>query len=201
ITNEVNPEAQKFIDNYTAEYVKLYTEAAEAQWKSNTEIIEGDTTNMINARKADEAMAAFTGSRDNINNAKKFLAEKNKITTKQQKQLELILYAAANNPQTIADVVKQRIKAENEQTQQLYGFQYILNGEKVSTNDLDEILKNEKNLEKRLAAWNASKEVGKVLKTGLVNLRNLRNKTVQELNYKDYFSYQVSDYNMQTPEM
>ena len=194
-------EAQKFLDKYTAEYVKLYATASEAQWKANIEIIEGDSTNSLAARAADEAMAAFTGSKENIEAAKKYLSDKSKLDEKQVKQFEVILYAAANNPQTIADVVKQRIKAENDQTQKLYGFQYMLDGKKVSTNDLDEVLKKENNLDKRLAAWNASKEVGSTLKGGLVNLRNLRNATVKELGYNDYFSYQVSDYNMKTDEM
>lgn len=194
-------EAQKFIDSYTEQYVKFYTNSSEAQWKSNTEIVEGDSTNTLNAQKADEAMAAFTGSKENIDNARKFMDQKDKLTEIQVKQLELILYYAANNPQTIADVVKQRIKAENEQTRQLYGYQYTLNGKKVSTNDLDDMLKKETDINKRLVAWEASKEVGKTLKGGLVNLRNLRNQTVQALGYHDYFTYQVSDYGMKTDEM
>ncbi len=194
-------DAQKFLDDYTEQFVKLYSNSSEAQWKANIEIKEGDSTNMLNAQKADEAMAAFTGSKENIEQAKKFLEKKDKLTEIQQKQIEVILYAAANNPQTIADVVKQRIKAETEQTQKLYGYQYTVGEKKVSTNDIDEILKKETDTTKRLIAWNASKEVGKILKPGLVNLRELRNKTVKELGYNDYFSYQVSDYNLKTDEM
>lgn len=196
-----NSEVQTFLDTYTAEYVKLYTASSEAQWKSNTEIREGDSTNMVAARNADEAMARFTGSKDNIEKARKFLELKDALTDLQRKQLEMVLYAAANNPQTIEAVVKQRIQAENEQTQKLYGYQYMLNGKKVSTNDLDDILRKETDPAKRLAAWNASKAIGPTLKSGLVNLRDLRNKTVQELGYQDYFTYQVSDYGMKTDEM
>ena len=192
---------QKFIDSYTQQYLKLYATSSEAQWKANTEIKEGDSTNTLAAQRADEAMAAFTGSKENIEQAKKFLEDKGNISDVQKKQLELILYAAANNPQTIADVVKQRIKAENEQTQKLFGFQFMLDGKKVSTNEIDDVLKKETDITKRLAAWEASKEVGKTLKSGLVNLRELRNKTVRELGYNDYFTYQVSDYNMKSDEM
>ena len=199
--NNGSDDAQKFIDTYTKEYVKLYTASSLAQWKSNTEIKQGDSTNTMAAQKADEEMAAFTGSKENIEQAKKFLGNKESLTELQRKQLEVILYAAANNPQTIADVVKQRIKAENEQTQKLYGYQYMLDGKKVSTNDLDDILKKEADPAKRLAAWEASKAIGPTLKEGLVQLRGLRNKTVQELGYHDYFSYQVSDYGMKTDEM
>ncbi len=199
--SDVQQEAQAFIDSYTTEYVKLYTQSSEAQWKFNTEIIEGDSTNKLAAQKADEEMAAFTGSKANIDKATELMKNKDKLTDLQVKQLEGILYRAANNPQTIADMVKARIKAENDQIEKLYGYQYMLNGKKVSTNDLDEVLKSENAIDKRLAAWEASKEVGTTLKDGLVNLRDLRNKTVQELGYKDFFSYQVSDYKMETKEM
>jgi Oligoendopeptidase F len=200
-TNATQAEAQKFLDSYTEQYVTLYTNSSQAQWTANTAIIEGDSTNTENAKKADEAMAAFTGSKENIENARKYMEQKDKLTEIQVKQLELILYAAANNPQTIADVVKQRIQAENNQTRMLYGYQYMLGDKKVSTNDLDEVLKTESDINKRLQAWEASKEVGKTLKGGLVNLRALRNQTVQALGYHDYFTYQVSDYGMKSDEM
>jgi peptidyl-dipeptidase A len=200
-TPAIQQEAQQFLDSYTKEYVQLYTASSEAQWQANTAIKEGDTTLTVAARNADEAIAAFTGSNTNIETARKLMAEKDKLTDLQVRQLEQILYAAANNPQTVADLVKNRIKAENDQTQKLYGFQYTLAGKKVSTNDIDAVLKKETDLSKRLAAWNASKEVGKTLKDGLTNLRTLRNSTVNALGYTDFFSYQVSEYGMTTPEM
>ncbi len=200
-TPAIQQEAQAFLDSYTKEYVQLYTASSEAQWQSNTAIKEGDTTLTVAARNADEAIAAFTGSNTNIETARKLMAAKDQLTDLQVRQLEQILYAAANNPQTVADLVKSRIKAENDQTQKLYGFQYTLAGKKVSTNDIDAVLKKETDLGKRLAAWNASKEVGKTLKDGLTNLRSLRNSTVNALGYPDFFSYQVSEYGMTTPEM
>lgn len=197
----VQKEAQAFIDSYTEEFVQLYADASEAAWKLNIEIIPGDETNKLAAQEADEAMAAFTGSKENIEKAQKYLDQKDQLTDLQVKQLEAVLYAAANNPATVEATVKERIEAENAQTEKLYGFQYMLNGKKVSTNDLDAVLKEENDLGKRLSAWEASKEVGPTLKDGLVNLRNLRNETVQALEYDDYFTYQVSDYKMSTGEM
>jgi peptidyl-dipeptidase A len=199
--NAAQEEAQKFLDSYTEQYVKLYTASSEAQWNNNTVMKEGDSTNRMAAEKADEAIAAFTGSKENIETAKRLLQNGASLTEMQRKQLEVILYAAANNPQTIADVVKQRIKAENDQVQKLYTFQYMIDGKKVTTNDIDDILRKETDVTRRLTAWEASKEVGKGLKTGLVTLRDLRNKTVQELGYHDYFTYQVSDYGMKSEEM
>ncbi len=194
-------QAQAFLDSYSKKYQQLYYESNKAEWRSNTYIMEGDTATSAATRRADEAYARFTGDRENIRKARHFLKHRDQLTPLQVKQLETILYMAANNPQTVPDLVKARIKAETEQTQQLFGFDFQINGKSVSTNDIDNILKEETNLSKRLAAWEASKEVGKTLKDGLANLRDLRNKTVQALGYDDYFAYQVSDYGMSVEEM
>lgn len=199
--SKIQAEAQAFIDSYTTEYLKLYTASSEAQWKSNIEIIEGDTTNAKATERANEAYAIFTGSAENIENARKFLEHKKHLTAAQVKQLEVILFAAANNPQTVKELVKERIQAETAQTEKLFGYDFKLNGKSVSTNELDEILKSSNNLEERRKAWESSKEVGKGLKDGLVNLRKLRNETVKALGYPDYYSYQVSEYGMNTEEM
>lgn len=200
-TSPIQKEAQTFLDTYNLQYATLYYNSAEASWKTNTEIKEGDTLNAYNSRIADEAFTAFTGSVSNIESARKYLSEKENLTPLQVRQLEVILYNAGSDPQVVADLVKKKIKASIAQTEKLFGFTFKLNGKEVTTNDLDHILKTETNLTKRLAAWEASKEVGKVLKAGLVNLQRLRNKTVQALDYPDYFSYQVSDYGLTTPEM
>lgn len=194
-------EVQKYLDDYNENFKNLYYASSKAAWKTNTEIKEGDTLNAYESRIADEALTAFTGSIANIETAKKYLAEKDGLDSLQVRQLEVILYNAGSDPQTVADVVKQKIKASITQTEKLFGFQFMLDGKAVSANDLDQVLRDEKNLDKRLKAWEASKEVGKGLKEGLVNLRRLRNETVQALDYHDYFAYQVSDYGMSTEEM
>ena len=194
-------EAQLFIDEYTQKYQDYYYKSAEAEWASNIRIIEGDSTNAVATRQANEALASFSGSSENIVKIQKLLTEKERLTASQVRQLEAMLYEAANNPQTVAELVKERIKAETEQNEKLYGFDFKVSGKSVTTNEIDRILREETNLEKRLKTWEASKEVGKNLKDGLINLRRLRNQTVQALGYSDYFSYQVSEYGMNTSEM
>jgi len=194
-------EAQAFIDAYSAKLKELYYAAGEAEWALNTKIVEGDSTNAVATRTTKEALSAFTGSTENINKARAFLQNKPELLPLQVKQLEKILYAAANNPQTVPELVKARIKAETEQTEKLFGFDFKIDGKSVTTNAIDDILKKENDVSKRQKAWEASKEVGKVLKDGLEDLQRLRNETVQALGYNDYFSYQVSDYGMTTAEI
>ena len=194
-------EAQAFIDQYTEQYLELQYTSAKAEWRSNTEIIEGDTTNAANTNRANQALADFTGSVNNIAQAQKFLQSKGQLDPLQVKQLDAILYAAANNPATAADLVKERIAAETAQVDVLYGFNFQVDGETLSTNQIDQALRTATDPDRRLAVWEASKEVGVELASGLTNLVRLRNATVQSLGYDDYFQYQVSDYGLSSAEM
>jgi len=198
---DLQMDVQTFLDHYNAEFQRLSYESSKAEWVSNTMIIEGDTTNAYTTRMANEARAAFTGSKENIEKATLFLEKKEKLLPLQVKQLEKVLYNAANNPQTVEALVKERIRLEAEQTEKLYGFDFKIGERSISTNEIDDILKLETSLDKRLEAWAASKEVGKNLRDGLVELQRLRNETVRALGYPDYFSYQVSDYGMTTEEL
>jgi peptidyl-dipeptidase A len=193
--------AQTFLDGYTAQFQTLYYEASLAEWAVNTHIVEGDTTNAHRSVVAKEAMAAFTGSTENIEQARALLAQSEQLTDLQARQLEAILYEAANNPQTVPELVKERIRVETAMVEKLFGFNFQMDGKPITTNEIDELLRNDNNLDARLAAWSASKEVGPTLKDGLVELQKYRNETVQALGYKDYFDYQVSEYGMTTQEL
>lgn len=191
----------EYLRDYTAKYQDLYYQVSLAEWALNTKIVEGDSANAIASRKARQALAEFTGSTENIDKARAFLQQRAVLTALQVKQLNKILYLAADNPQTVPELVQQRIAAETAQTEKLFGFDFKIGGKSVSANQIDEILKTSNSLPQRLLAWEASKEVGKGLKEGLANLQRLRNQTVQALGYSDYFSYQVSNYGMATEEM
>jgi len=198
---ESNNSLESFLKDYNTEYVKLITQSSEASWAVNTKIVEGDSTNAIASKNAEEAFAKFTGKQSTVEMAQKFLKEEKNLTEIQTKQLKKIIYLAGNNPEAVKDIVAKRIVAETKQTETLFGFQYMLNNKKTTTNYIDSVLSNSNDLALRMKAWESSKEVGKVLGSGLENLQKLRNETVKGLGYSDFFNYQVSDYGMTTEEM
>ena len=134
---------ENFLNEYTTTYLNLAKTSSEAEWKANTYIMEGDTATEAATRRTSEALAAFTGSKGNIEAAQAFLKERDGLTDIQVRQLEAILYAAANNPETVADLVQERIKAETEQNTKLFGFQFTLDGNNVNKNTLNTMLKEE----------------------------------------------------------
>jgi len=196
-----NVELDAYLSDYGREFQQLIYESTLAEWESNTRIVEGDSSNAIRTRRANEALARFVGSNDNIARIRGYLKDRDGLSPLQGRQLEVMLYLAAEKPEPAAEIVAQRIAAEAAQTEKLYGFQFKLNGQPVTPNAIDESLRVSRKLSARLAAWQQSKEVGPVLKPGILRLRDLRNKVVGSLGYPDYFSYQVSDYGMTADEM
>ncbi len=194
-------EAQAFLDAYTEKYVELDYASSLADWDSNTHIVEGDDSNRKRLETAKEALAAFTGSEQTIETAGGYLERRDELSAVQVLQLEKVLYQAADNPQTVPDLVKRRISAEAALVEQLFGFDFKVDGKSISANAVDGRLVESTDAAERLRVWEASKEVGRVLKDGLAELVGLRNSTVQALGYDDYFAYQVSDYGMSVDEM
>lgn len=195
------PEVEEYLAAYDSTYQELYYAASKAEWESNTHIVEGDTTNAARTRSANEALAAYVGSEENIERIQRYLEERDLLDPLQVRRLEAMLYAAGNNPGTVPDLVEERIAAETRQVELLYGFEFGIEGQPITPNEIDRRLRESRDLDERLAIWRASKEVGPILKPGIVALRDLRNGTVGALGYDDFFSYQVSEYDMTVDEM
>lgn len=194
-------EVQAFLQGYTRTYQELDHAFQLAEWEANTHIVEGDETNKLRVQETGEARAAFTGSEGAIRSARAFLERSHELTDLQRRQLEAVLYAAAANPATVPELVAEKIAADAAQTETLFGFQFMLDGEELTPNQIDEALRTETDLGRRQAVWEASKEVGAALKDGLVDLRRLRNETVRALGYDDFNAYKMSSYGMSADEL
>lgn len=193
--------AASFLDGANARYVELVTVLQEAEWQANTRIVEGEDSRVRAQEKAAAALARWLGSPEILGGTRALLDEREALTDLQVRQLEALLYLAAPNDIERAELVDARIAAEAAQTQTLYGFAFSLDGTEITPNAIDKGLAEERDLDRRRALWEASKEVGPALRPGLERLRTLRNQTVREAGYRDFYSYEVSDYDMTADEM
>ena len=200
-SSAVRGEVESYLESYDSTFKRLNYANQLAQWASNTHIVAGDSTNAVRARETGLALSRFVGSIENIERIKGYLGHRAELDPIQIRRLEIMQYNAADAPQTIPDVVRERLVAENAQVEKLYGFQFSLNGKPITPNAIDDILHTSTDLSERRAAWDASKEVGRALKPGMVGLRDLRNRGVKSMGYPDFFAYQVSDYGMSADEM
>jgi peptidyl-dipeptidase A len=204
-TTSWQSESQALLDWYYPEYQRLYTESAQAAWIASTDVSEPHTA----ARAAaDQRFAEMTGAADVIERAPLLLEHRAELEPLTARQLDRMLFLAAQAPQTVPEIAARRVAAEAEQSARLDGYQFCMTRDAagtctqpVSTNDIDGVLATSTNLDERLTAWNAAKEVGGVLRDGLVELRSLRNGVAQAMGHDDYFTYMVSDYGMTRAEM
>lgn len=203
---DLSPQAQadELLALYDPIYVALYNESARAAWLASTDVSDEHTGMRTGA---DTAFAAFAGNAEVIRRARALLEHEDQLDDLTVRQLRQMLYLAASAPQTSPELARARVAAEAQQSARLDGFQFCLAREgetctaPVTTNDLDRVLGTSTDLEERLRAWQASKEVGTVLRDGLVELRGLRNGVAREMGYPDFFGFQVANYGLTTEEM
>ncbi|MFH0947162.1 MAG: M2 family metallopeptidase [Planctomycetota bacterium] len=203
VTMSDDPEARAFLDRYSEELLDVYYDHEKAAWAASTDVSDEHTQVAILASKA---LSRFTGAAETIREARRLLERRDSFTDLQARQLEKILLWAAENPLTIPDVVSARIEAEGAQSQALDGFKFRMAGadgtlKEVTPNDIDQVLRTSCDLDERRRAFEAAKSVGPALREGLVRLRGLRNQVAREMGHAGFFSLQVADYGMSTPEM
>jgi peptidyl-dipeptidase A len=71
-------------------------------------------------------------------------------------------------------------------------YRPIMDGREITNNELYRILKIENNNRKRKGAWEASKMVGEVVESELLELIKLRNSAAESLGYDNYFSMSLA---------
>ena len=114
---------QEFLKMYNELDQSLSTVSAAAIWKASTDVSDRHTGERIGA---DQAAAAFRGSRYVIESSKNLLAARQSLSDLEFRQLDKILLNAAESPGTIPDVVAARIAAEACQAAVLDGFQFCM---------------------------------------------------------------------------
>lgn len=197
-------EARAFLETVTPLLQPLATVANQAEWVAATDTSAEHTAARAAAEKA---AAAVSGSRLIIERTKALLAKRNELSELTVRQLEKLRLSAAETPATTPDLVSRRIEAEARQSAVLDGFSFCLqqSGGKCvkpsSANEIDGILRRSRVLAEREQAWRASKDIGRPLKSGLVELQSLRNQIARGMGYSSFFGMKVADYGMTSAEM
>lgn len=196
--NPTQERADRFLKVVNASYQALTYVSQEAAWAAATDVKpEHDAA----AEWANKAYAAFNGSPALIQEARELLAQKTQLRPVTIKELEAVLFNAAEGPMTNPKLVADRIVAETAQASTMNGFVWKVDGKAVSANQIDQVLGESKDAAERLKWWTASKENGPALRDGLVKLRDLRNACARELGYADYFALQAARHGMTSEEM
>jgi len=202
-------EAEAFLTTVTNLLAPVAVSANLADWTSLTDVTPEHTGQRTGA---DKALAAIAGSKLIIEKTKALLKNRKQLEETTARQLERLLLDAAESPGTIPEVVTARVEAEARQASIMDGYTFCAAlptpgktqgacPRPITANEIDDILRKSRDLNERLRIWTASKEIGRPLKPGLVELVKLRNQVAREMGYHSYFALQVADYGMTVEEM
>ena len=200
----VQKEAEAFLATVTGLIAPVSTSTGLVDWAAATDV----TPEHIGERAgADKALAALIGSTSIIDKTKTLLKSEKQLDDLTVRQLRKLLLSAAEAPGTIPEVVARRVELEAKQSGILDGYTFCLQpkgntcAKPITANDIDDILKKSRDLAERQRVWTVSKEIGRPLKPGLVELVKLRNQVAREMGYHSYFALKVADYGMTVDEM
>lgn len=110
---------------------------------------------------------------------------------KLRRQLDL-LYLKYLGRQFDPELLKQIIAKATAAEQKFATFRGKVNGQEVTDNQIEEVLRSSRNREERKAFWLASKQVGAALAAEVVALVKLRNQAARKLGFRDFFSLQLA---------
>ena len=206
LAQDPRSDAQGFLDLYNSLYVGMNTLAADAAWDAAT-----DVSDLHQGRRtgAEQAYYGFVGDPQVLARTDALLAIQGQLDPLQVRQLQAIRFLAGSAPGHLPDLLNARVAAEASAAAALDGFVFCFTPRAAdgscpapkTANDIDEALLDSRDLDERLAVWNASKEVGRELKPHLIELRRLRNEVARAMGYSSYFGYMASEYGMTADEL
>ncbi|MBN2183475.1 MAG: M2 family metallopeptidase [Sedimentisphaerales bacterium] len=103
-----------------------------------------------------------------------------------------VLYNAYLGNQIEPELLKQIVELGTEIEKNFSTFRGTIDGEKVTDNQIKEILKTETDSAKREKAWLASKQVGPVVADDIIKLIKLRNQAAQKLGFDNYHTLSLT---------
>src|SRR5438046_4569843 len=154
----VQERADRFLKLTNAGYQALFRVNSEAQWLAVTDVTPGHDAAVEATGKA---YAAFNGNPAIITEARDLLTHEKELTPLSVRQLKQLLLNAAEGPMMNPDLVAKRVEAETKQASVLNSFEFKLNGQKITANEIDDKLEKSTELEERKAVGKPPRNLGR----------------------------------------
>jgi len=103
-----------------------------------------------------------------------------------------VLYRGYLRNQMEPDLLKTIVDLSSEIEERFSTFRGTIGGEKVTDNEIKDILKTQTDSEQRKQAWLASKQVGAAVADDLVRLIKLRNQAAKKLGFENYHTMSLA---------
>lgn len=171
-----------FIDSFLVKYIPLYKTGNEAYF---TAAISGKEEDFKKSEELQIQMSKLFSDKEKFASLEEFKKCGLIRDPLLARQLD-VLYNSFKMYQIDEKKIEEMIKLQTEIEKKFNTYRAVVNGDSLSDNEIEEILRNETNSEKLKQTWLAHKDIGKVVADDIIRLVNLRNEAAKELGYKNF---------------
>jgi peptidyl-dipeptidase A len=177
-------ELADFVERFVAELQPLELQHNNAYWLANT---TGEARYEEESARLDAAMRKLFARRDAFTQLSRWRAAGALADPALDRQLTL-LHLAHRARQLAPEMIERQVKLEKSLESRFNQFRATLDGERVSDNQIVDLLRESNDLDVRRRAWEASKQVGGEVEAELLQLVRLRNEGARQLGFANYYS-------------
>ncbi|HEU4962993.1 MAG TPA: M2 family metallopeptidase [Bacilli bacterium] len=184
----MNEQMQNFLTRYAPRLAELSKGEGVTFWNMTTTGLEEDEAKFT-AAKAE--LLKLYADRDAFAELKRLQASGAVTDPLLARQLD-VLYNRFAGQQIDPAAIDELVKRETEIESAFTNFRAVIDGTKVSENDLNDILAQEKDNAKRRQAWEASKQIGTEVAGKVIALVKLRNEAARQLGYENFYKMSLA---------
>lgn len=185
MATEIEQQAQKFIDEQEKLVAPLYKAMALAYWNATG----GDKECYQKYAELELQMRRLYMDKERFEIVKR-LYEANLEDKLLRRQIELLYFAFLENQMDPA-LMEQMVKLSSALEEKFNTYRATFEGQPVSDNVLVDVLKEDTNVERRKAAWEASKTVGQEVAADLIKLVKVRNEIARKMGFANYYEMRL----------
>lgn len=181
-TLKMESELRTLIDNFLTDYKPLEEKAYSAYWDAS---INSTDSNWALFAKYDMQMNKMFSNKELFQKIKK-IKESGKITDPVLKQELTVFYNSLLSKQADTTLLNQISKMTSEIELKYSNFRTKYKGKLLSDNDVEEMLKNNKNSKELEEVWTEQKKIGLVVAEDILKIVGLRNQLAKGLGFNNY---------------
>ena len=181
-TQKMETEFKQFISQHDSIIVPLTKEAALAYWDAAQ---TGKDSAFAKYEALSKQMNMFYSNKDDFKKLK-LIKESNSIQDSILNRELDVMYNAYLGNQTDTSRMKKIVEMETLIEKKYGNYRAEIDGQKLSDNDIEDILSKSTDSKKLEAAWEAHKKIGPIVASDILALVKLRNEDARELGFKNY---------------
>ncbi|MFN2128134.1 MAG: M2 family metallopeptidase, partial [Anaerolineales bacterium] len=184
---DMTPEFTQFLKSYEAKVIPLSKDLNLAYFNATT------TGNQDLYKKMEDLqiqLSRIFANKEDFALLKKIKESGTVTDPVLARQLQLI-YNSYLAKQIDEKKLEKMIQLQTEVEQKYSTYRAEVDGEKLTDNQIEDILKTSTDSEKLKKTWMASKQIGSVVKDQVLQLVKMRNEAAQELGFKNYHAMQL----------